>query len=188
MYEIEGTIVSFMPGQEIPYTPKNERNKENPITVYIKYLSARGNKGNKGFKAYTREVESRTDALCKGLRMDALEQRARIQRDIEDEVDDKLFLDNVTKVTRVVDGKETEIMSPQQFMESLDNENLNEILYAMRTVSALSEGQVKNSSGGSGGISTLEQIEVPDSTVPIVPPETEEKETATTEEDSLQQP
>ncbi len=170
--------IALRPGTVINYVPIDDRGDAEPLTIGMKYVPYKGNKENKGMTNYAARIDRRVAAQTKGLRLDDFERRSEIQNDVGDEVDQEMFIENVTNIENFIDIQGIAITDPKEFYETIDTDLRGELVTAMKNMSKLTEGQIKNSSGGSGGISKLEVKKESPSAVESVEKKTEVKEIA----------
>lgn len=131
----------------IEWIPPGEEKDEKPFTVLMTHVSYAA------VQTFSRMISARVAAQSKGLR--DMTRLAEIQSEAGSEVQKIQFLKHVKEIKNYfIYG--LEIKDAETFYAKADNASVTEVIQAMESSAKLSEGQVKNSKGASGGISSQE--------------------------------
>jgi len=169
----------FDPNEVIKWIPPGEENDEKPFTVLIIHVSY------KMVQKYSKMIAARVAAQSKGMR--DMARLSEVRTAAEEEVQKIQFCENVKGIRNYFVGGR-EITDAGEFYDKADTADVTEIIHAMESSAKLSEGQVKNSSGVSGGPSLPEAKTESPSTVTNAQTAIEKPETVTTGEDCQDQP
>lgn len=137
----------FDPNEVIEWIPPGEEVDNKPFTVLMTHVSY------KMVQKYSKMIAARVAAQSKGMR--DMARLTEVRTAAEEEVQKIQFCENVKGIKNYfVQGRE--IIDAGEFYDKADTADVTEIIQVMESSAKLSEGQVKNSSGVSGGTSSQE--------------------------------
>ena len=165
----------FDPNEVIEWIPPGEEADKKPFTVLMTHVSY------KMVQKYSKMIAARVAAQSKGMR--DMARLTEVRTAVEEEVQKIQFCENVKGIKNyLIQGRE--ITDAGEFYDKADIADVTEIIQAMESSAKLSEGQVKNSLGASGGTSSQEAKTGSPSIATHAQTVTEKSETVLTGEDS----